>query len=295
MVHCEPMQLIEFQRRFVTEEACREHLFNVRWPNGFECPRCSHKHYSYVSTRNLYQCKACGYQAALTAGTIMHRTRTPLHVWFWAIYLVSRDKRGKSALSLSKELNISYWKAWTMLHKIRRAMTQRDAHYQLGNIVEIDDAYFGAPGGKRGRGTSKSKVIVAVSTTEEGKPQFAKMKVVENIDKKTLNHVAAETIKSGATVRSDGLNSYGDLAHRDFRHEVIETSKGLLPWVHVLISNAKAAIQGTFHGLHKKHMQQYLDEFCYRFNRRFWEPQLFGRLLNACVCSETITYAELTQ
>lgn len=174
-------------------------------------------------------------------------------------------------------------------------MRQRDAGYQLANLVEIDDAFFGAPGGKRGRGTSKSKVIVAVSTTEEGQPQFAKMKVVESIDKKTLNYVTAETIKPGSTVISDGLNSYGSLAHGNFRHVVIETSKEFLPWVHTLISNAKAAIQATFHGLHSKHLQQYLDEFCYRFNRRFWEPQLFGRLLKACASTNTITFAELTQ
>lgn len=301
MAHVQSLSLLEFQKKFNDEESCQEYLFNLRWEGGFKCPKCQHDSYSYISTRKLYQCKSCKYQASLTAGTVMHRTRTSLKIWFWVIYLIARDKRGHSALSISKSLEISYWKAWTMVHKIRNAMSQRDAEYQLCSLVEIDDAYFCGPdeNGKRGRGSSKAKVIVAVSTSNEGKPKFATMHVVKELTQDSVHDFASQKIAEGANIKSDGLNIYSKLTSRGYSH-IPKVTKGtdscdFLPWVHTLISNAKAFIEGTYHGLDRKHLQAYLDEFCYRFNRRFWENQLFGRLLNACLAAETKTFTELTQ
>lgn len=302
MAHTHSFSLLEFQQKFNDEKSCEKYLFNLRWKDGFQCPKCKHNDYTYISTRKLYQCKSCKHQASLTAGTVMHRTRTPLHIWFWTIYLVSSDKRGCAALPLSKKLSISYWKAWSMIHKIRNAMSKRDAKYQLCNIAEIDDAYFcgSDKDTKPGRGTTKAKVIISVSTSDKGKPQYVKMQVVEELNQDSVHDFASEGIAKGTSIKSDGLNIYSKLSSQGYSHtcKVVKLTEACnyLPWVHILISNSKAFIIGTYHGaLERKNLQTYLDEFCYRFNRRFWESQLFGRLLNACMVTKARTFAELTQ
>lgn len=300
MVQREAMTLFEFHQRFPTEKECAQHLFNLRWPDGFTCPRCSGQKYWFHSSRLLYECKNCRYQVSLTAGSAMHKTKTPLMVWFWTIFLVACDKRGHSALSISKELKVSYWVAWTLLQKIRRAMRGQDSQYKLKGIVEFDDAYFGGKDGgeKRGRGTSKSKVLVAISTDEEKKyAGFVKMQVVKNLDADTVNKFVTENIEPGSKVQTDDLNIYDSLSDHGIVHEQypIVSGEKPLPWAHTIIANAKRFILGTYHGLDSKHLQAYLDEFCYRFNRRFWEDQLFDRLLAACINSESISYSEITQ
>jgi len=301
MVQRETISLFEFHQRFPTHKECTEHLFKLRWPDGFACPRCKCQKYSFHSTRCLYRCKNCKHDVSLTAGSVMHKTRTPLMVWFWAIFLVACDKRGHSALSISKELKISYWAAWTLLQKIRKSMREQDSQYKLQGIIEIDDAYFGgkSTGKKRGRGTNQPKVIVAVSTDKDKKHAgFVKMKVVKDLDTSTVNKFIAKNVEPGSKVQTDDLSIYSFLDKHGIDHEIYPTVSGEkpLPWVHTIISNAKAFILGTYHGrMIPKHIQLYLDEFCYRFNRRFWEHQLFDRLLSACINCETTTYGELTQ
>ena len=295
------ISFFEFQQRFQTEENCRRRLFELRWPDGFVCPRCGGKDYYNLPKRRLFQCKECGYQTSLTAGTVMHGTQTSLLKWFWAIYLVSTDKRGLSALALSKKLEISYWRAWTMLQKIRQGMRDRDANYKLAGIVEIDDAFFGGPkegGDKRGRGSSKVPVIVEASTNGEG-IGYARMTVVDHVDGKTVKEIVKADIKEDQVIKTDGFSSYKIVKEEGHEHqrEIVKGRKAheALKWVHILISNAKAFILGTFHGVSKKHLQAYLDEFCYRFNRRWWENQLFDRLVTACATSRGIAFSELTQ
>jgi len=295
------MDLIEFQKRFRTEKQCERRLFKLRWPNGFKCPKCSHNKYFSLPKRKLFQCKECGYQVSLTAGTVMHKTRTPLLKWFWAIYLISTDKRGTSALMLSKKLKVSYWVAWTMLQKIRKAMRDRDSNYKLSGIIEIDDSFFGGPkqGDKRGRGSSKSTVLIEASTTDKGGIGYARMQVVDAVDGKHIKEVVKSDVNDNQVIKTDGYNAYEvveELGH-EHQKEVVGDKKAhtVLKWVHILSSNAKAFISGTYHGIDKKHLQAYLDEFCYRFNRRRWEYQLFDRLVTACANSSGITYSELTQ
>jgi hypothetical protein len=230
---------------------------------------------------------------------MFHRTRTPLRLWFWALFLVARDKRGHSALRLSKGLGIPYDRAWLMLHKIRSAMAHRDSRYQLNRDVELDEAYFGAPDPEgKGRGTSRVKALVAVSVTADGKPRFAKIQKVTRLDAHRVKRFSADGIEPGSRIRTDGLNIYRCL-RKCYAHEpVVATGKPkdqLLKWVHVIISNAKASITGTFNGLDGKHIQRYLDEFCYRFNRRYRETELFDRLLAACAGAPPLTYDELTR
>jgi transposase-like protein len=230
----------------------------------------------------------------------MHGTHTPLVKWFWAIYLASRDKRGISALRLKGELAVCYTTAWTMLHKIRKAMGERDAKYQLAGLVEVDDSYFGGPksGGKRGRGTEKRQVIVGVSLSGKKQPCFVKMAISENIKHETLAAFAQAHIEKGAVISSDAYTSYLKAFNSGkYRHEpkrFTKADKDHLKWLHVFVSNAKTFILGTYHGLGDQHFQAYLDEFCYRANRRGFTGELFDRLLFACASAFTITYKSLT-
>lgn len=299
------MDLVTFQQRFATEEPCRDRLFNLRWPEGFRCPRCNCDSAYFLEKRMLYQCTSCKHQTSLTARTVMHKTRTPLVKWFWAIYLVSTDKRGLSALALSRKVGIGLKCAWTMLHKIRKAMEARDSEYQLAGLIQVDDAFFNGGihkgGDKRGRGTNKVPVIVMAAVKDDA-ITFAKMEVVDDVDSENIKSVLVEHVAPDQIIRSDGFPAYNIVKEANFSHDkqIIYSKNGapmfdVLKWVNILVSNAKAFILGTYHGVQKKHLQRYLDEFCYRFNRRFWPGQGFDRLLLACSRSGTVTYAELRQ
>jgi len=297
MAQQEPLSFFEFKNKFNSEQSCREHLFQLRWPNGFVCPKCGHTECYSLKTRPVHECKKCHYQASVTSGTVMDNTRVPLEKWFWAIYLVSTDKRGHSALQLHKEIKVSYKTAWFMLHRLRKAMMERDWNYKLFNIVETDEAYFGAPthGGKRGRGTEKTKVIVSLSLSNDRCPLFAKMETAKKLNSNTINAFAENNIEKGASISSDGSNLYLQL--EDFLHTgkvYNPEDKEHLVWLHTIISNAKAFIQGTYHGLDEKHLDLYLAEFCFRFNRRFWPNQLFNRLLSACLLCPRFSFTDLT-
>lgn len=289
---------LEFQEQFGSEEACRKYLIELRWPNGFICPRCGCREYYCISTRNKYQCKNCRYQTSVTAGTVMDRSHLDLRIWIWAIYLIACDKRGYSAKQLSVELNLPYNTAWFLLHRIRKAMAQRDNNYVLSGIVELDDTYFGKAkkGGKRGRGTTKTKVLVALSKDEDDNPQFVKMQVVPNLKGKTIGKFAKCSITEGAIVQSDAYHSYRKPLAEKYLHDyqVFDADDDMLHWLHIIIGNTKAFVLGTFHGLGKKHLQSYLDEFCYRFNRRFVHGEIFSRLVCAVMASSPLRFADLT-
>lgn len=196
------INLIQFQNLFTSEEACQVHLFNMKWPDGYKCDRCEHEQYYETTTRKLklYECKKCRYQATVTVGTVLERTRTDLTKWFLAIYLVAHDKRGVSATLLTQELDITYKTAWLMLHKIRRAMGERDAQYTLAGIVELDEGFFGAPteGGKRGRGTEKTTVLVGLSLNKKGHPLYVKMEIIPDVKGTTLVNFAQSSIAEGS-------------------------------------------------------------------------------------------------
>ena len=301
-MEAEVMGLIDFQRKFSSEDACLVQLKHLRWPEGFRCPRCGHDKAYILRARRLFQCQACKHQASLTAGTIFHKTRVPLVKWFWMIFLMTRSKSGISVQSMQRMLEIkSYKTAWMMAHKIRKGLADRDARYTLRGVVEVDDAYFGgARSGPAGRGAKgKTKVVVAVEThgTRAG---FATMRTVETLEGAAIVDSLKGKLEAGTVARTDGLRSYRALAASGVRHQPEVVGDGpnavkLFPWVHILISNAKGNIRGVHHGVSDKHLQRYLSEFCYRFNRRYIEKQLFNRSLRACLSTPTITYAELSQ
>ena len=274
----------EFRRRYNTEDACRAELFRLRFPNGFVCPKCGCVEYYPVHGRNIYQCRSCRHQISVTAGTVMRRTHLPLTLWFWAIYLCATDKRGISAVQLSRTLGIYYDSAWHLLDQIRTAMGQRDEKYLLSGIVELDDGYVGGPShnGKRGRGTDKAKIVVAVSKTANSAPLFARMKAVDNVQGKTLQEIIDQYFVPKTKVECDGYRSYLNLEGVELNAKKYETDD--LHWVHKAISNLKAFLQGTYHGRCTK-LQAYLDEYCFRFNRRMTGNQIFLRLTRAVATS----------
>lgn len=285
------------QEQFSTDEACREYLFRLKWPTGFICPYCGCREYYHLKTRQKYQCKNCRYQASVTVGTVMDRSHISLQTWIWAIYLVSKDKRGSSAAYLSRELNISYKTAWFLLHRIRYAMAERDSRYMLLGIVEMDDAFFGATkkGSKRGRGTAKTKVIVALSKDEDDKPLYAKMQVVKDLKSPTIAKFAEKNIVGGSIVHTDAYHGYRKPMAAKYMHRygVFDPDSEMLKWLHIVIGNSKSYVLGTYHGLGKKHLQRYLDEFCFRFNRRYMKEKIFDRLLLAVSQSTMLRFTDL--
>jgi len=307
------MSWLIFHEEFQNEKSCYKWLFQTRWPNGYICPKCGEKEYWQIATRALYKCSYCHHQASLTAGTIFHKTRTPLMKWFMLIFRMATSKTGVSINEMRRELEIKDYKTvWAMAHKVRKAMADRDARYTLAGLVEIDESFFGASfSGKRGRGAEKKElVIVAISiwTDQEGKerPGFAHAFVAENAQAETIESILLrlgipenEVELLINAIRSDGWRSYQtvsndlDIAHHRAVLRDPKDSMKLLPWTHRVIANAKAVFSGPHRGVSKKHLQRYLSEVCYRFNRRFWEREAFHRLLYACASTTTVTRDEL--
>jgi len=308
--------LIEFQMTFTNDDDCAKHLMSQRWGNDFNCPKCGNKEFWYIIKRKLYECRSCHHQTSVTAGTIFHKTKVPLLKWYWLIYHMAMDKVGVSASEMQRILGIGQYRtAWLMAHKVRQAMAKRDEQYGLAGLVEMDESFFGPSGTKRGRGSEKkSTVLCAVSIYRNRKgeeiPGFAHMCVVENASAETIENYldrlgCSTTTKEGKqlmeAIRSDGWKSYGKAAkNKNLLHYKIvlidpKAAGRLLPWIHKVISNAKSVIRGAHRGVSEKHLQVYLSEITYRFNRRFWEKELFDRLIKACVTAETITYKSLVK
>lgn len=220
----------------------------------------------------------------------MDRSHLNLKIWLWAIYLVTMDKRGCSASMLSQFLCLPYKTSWHLLQRIRKAMQVRNELYQLSESIEFDHAFLGAPGGKRGAGTSKAKIAVAVSKQRNMRPLYLRMNVVKDLKANTIKKYADRYFVKNSTIYTDSARAYlsvfplnYDLKAENFG-SASKSSKHLF-WIHVLISNMKSFILGTYHGIKGNYLQLYLDEFSYRFNRRFKHCNIFERLIVAvCNC-----------
>ena len=289
------LSLVEFTARYGTDDACRSALFSARWPEGFRCPKCGATRVYARRDRPLHECAACGYQASVTAGTIFHRSHVALSKWFLAMYLNAESKRGISASELQDKIGVSYPTAWFMLLRLRSAMGQREARHLLSGVIQMDDAYYGGEGhGRVGRGTTRPKAVVAVSVNEHQVPLHLKIVLVRDFTQETVNQAVARFVEQGAKIVSDGLSAFDALERAGFRHEAVPTKhlpEGVEPFpvLHTQIANSKAWIGGTFHGLSPKHLQSYLDEFAFRFNRRRLQS-VFERLVVACATSTPTRY-----
>lgn len=295
-----PPTLLEFRRRFADEEACRLYLARCRWPDGFRCPRCQQVEALELPGRLLWRCRACGRDTSVTAGTVLHRTRTPLTQWFWAAYLVATQTPGFSALQLQRQLGIGrYETAWALLHKLRRAMVRPDRE-PLKEKVEVDETYIGGPeaGLKGGRQLVNKALVVAAVEVRGRASGRVRLQVVPDASAPSLTSFVAANVEPRAIVVTDGWGGYDPLRRMGYRHRpktqgAPERAAKLLPRVHRVFGNLKTWLRGTHHGVGNQHLQVYLDEFTFRFNRRRTPMAAFQTLLGLGTQQRPTTYHQL--
>lgn len=297
-----PTTLIEFHDRFPDEAACWRYLKEVRWPEGFRCPHCGSAENSYLEGRRLFQCAGCRRQTSVTARTVLHRTRTPLRKWFLAMFFFARHKQSISALQLKRDLGLSsYGTAWTMLHKLRAALT-RKPHQLLSGDVEADETFVGGPrsGGKRGRGAPNKTMVLVLVERRENSAGAAVLRAIPDGSFDSLGPELRGAIEGqNTTVWTDDWSGYLPLARHGVKHRsqvqgTPERAAKILPWAHVVASNLKAWLLGTFRGVSPQHLQRYLDEFTYRFSRRGISEKLFFYVARRAMQGEPLTYHRLT-
>lgn len=287
------LSLVEFMKCYGTEEQCFDALFAWRWPDGFICPHCGYDKGCRLSHRKLQQCHSCHRQTSVTAGTIFESTKLPLATWFLAIYLITQDKKGVSAMALHRQLGISYNAAWRLKHKLMQVMLERDQDYTLSGFIELDDAYLGGErsGGKPGRGAEgKTPFVAAVETTEQGCPRFLKLSVVKGFRGTEIEAWSKKHLSPGSIVISDGLACFNAVKAAGCEHDPIVCGGGRASveepefyWVNTTLGNLKSALRSTYHAIRPKYAQRYLAEFQYRFNRRFDLEQFIPRLASVAL------------
>jgi transposase-like protein len=296
-----PRTLLELEKRFSTDEECRAYLFALRWPDGFVCPRCGGQQ-AWAMHRGLWLCGKCRYQASVMAGTIFQDSRLPLTLWFRAIWYVTSQKNGVSALGIQRVLGLgSYETAWAWLHKLRRAMV-RPGRERLSGTVEVDETYWGAQEeGVIGRLT-EDKALILVAAQQDGPHKIGRIRMrrIPDLTQATLHGFIRENIEPGSVVRTDGLSAYAGL--EGYRHVPMlitgsgKTADELLPRVHRVVSLLKRWLLGTHQGaVRQGHLDYYLDEFTFRFNRRSSASRgkLFYRLVQQAVRIEPHPYQNL--
>jgi transposase-like protein len=294
-----PNNLIEFEKRFNSEEECYCYLFQIRWPNGVVCPHCKGEGKTWTTKRGLYNCPECGYQISVTSGTIFHGTRKPLVLWFHAMWHITSQKYGANALGLMRVLGLgSYHTAWEWLHKLRRAMV-RPGRDMLSGVVEVDETYVGGEKtGTRGRGAEgKSLVMVAVELDSEHKKKIGRIRLSRVLDASSIsiNKFLEENIEKGSVIDTDGWNGYNQVNLIGYIRNIVRDSESLgsdpLNHCHLIISLFKRWLLGTYQGAVKPdHVDFYLDEYTFRFNRRKSRSRgkLFYRLIQQAVAVEPV-------
>jgi hypothetical protein len=322
----EPTNMLEFQNQFGSDDACLDYLERLRWPNGFICPNCDHDFGYRIAYRRLIQCAVCRHQTSVTAGTLFHKTRIPLLKWFYMIYLTTSDKGGASAMRLSKQLGMHYATVWFCLHKIRSALARRDDAITLAGFIELDEAVIGPHARKTGRQRSKKddndhkkgprlkSLGRKPKTGKKTKTQTEVLVMVErenhsagNIAMKVITKTTRDDLREAAGLRVDDnrqffktdacqshyvLKSMGhDLLAQCLSNSPLSVEE--LPIVHRAIALVKRLLMGTYHGVSSRFLQPYLDEFCFRWNRRDHESTLWQSALRACALALPTQHAEL--
>ena len=299
-----PRDLLEFEARFSTPAACREYLIRLRWPEGFRCPRCGGTK-SWPKPNGLLRCAVCDYQVSVTAGTVFQDSRLPLTVWFRAVWCVTSQKNGISAIGLQRVLGLkSYKTAWTLQHKLRRAMV-RPGRDQLRGRVEVDEAFVGGEEtGVRGRET-ETKAMIAVAAEEDG-PGIGRIRMrrINDASAESLIPFVEDSIEPGSVVHTDGWLGYLPLEGMDYEREITflnrkkKTASELMPRVHRVVALLKRWLLGTHQGaVSMEHLDAYLDEFTFRFNRRTSRSRgkLFFRLMEQAVAVNPAPYKSLVK
>lgn len=308
--------LSEFQKAFSDEASCVAFLFKRRWPDGFICPGCSERRAAVLKSRpRLYECLDCGRQTSITAGTAMHRSKLPLTAWFWAAHLMATHSNGMSARQLEDQLGVTYKTAWLLTQKLRRSMVDPDRE-PLEGVVEVDqaeipfregDAFF-EPGN-----AGKILVIGAVEVIDRGVNQARprrkhaeyldtrsgriRLAMIANNSARSIEAFVKANVKRGTTLITDGHASYPGLT--GYRHDprIVGKMAGhiVLPWIHRAFSLMKRWSLGTYHGLRRKHVDTYLNEFVFRYNRRFHRHVSFEALLGLAAHYEPASYWDIVK
>lgn len=296
---------MDFQQRFASEAACLEYLAASRWPEGFECPGCGGRSAWVLERRHLWQCVDCRLQTSVTAGTVLHKTRTPLRVWFWAAYLVATHHPGISAKQLQRQLGLSrYETAWLILHKLRRAMVAPERE-RLRGEVEVDECLIGGvEAGHEGRGPGEKKTLVGVAIEVRGRGSGRlRLAALTDASGPSLQAFVYATVTPGAIVHTDGWRAYNKIANNGYEHrprsQRAAVLRGdhddpILPRAHRATSNLKMWLAGTHRGVSSAQLPVYLDEFVFRHNRRQTPMAAFQTLLGLGAQHGPSTYTDIT-
>lgn len=296
------MKLFEFERHFPDEESCRERFRQQRLREGVVCPKCGCVHHYWKSDKQMFQCKECGCRQSLRAHTVMHGSKLPFRYWFVAMHLLTATKHSFSAAEIQRQLgHRRYQPIWELVHKLRSIMGKRDDKYTLKGDIEIDEGFFTTeiPADekeqplKRGAGSqAKTKVLVIAESAEVENPKkgrkpksvgHIKMVVIPNQKASTIDAIASKVIDPASSLVSDDTKSHVHFKDMFTEHKSLVVDPKdigkVLPWVHIAISNAKTLFADLYHGVKREFLQEYLNEFCYKFNRRYFGEDLFDRLL----------------
>lgn len=294
-----PTSIREFQQMFPDEGACLEYLVRIRWPDGFCCASCDERAHYFYSERRTVVCKRCRRHIRVTAGSVMHRSKLPLSTWLYGAFLVSTLTPGISAVQFQRQLGISrYETAFQVLHKLRSAMVA-PGREPLHGTIELDETLVGGvhKGGKRGRSTEKKTLVVGAVEIRPGRkrPVVAgrvRLRAIPDASAATLDGFLDEHVAPGTIVLTDGHQGYQNLAKLGYDH--LPETGAELPLVHREFANLKTWLRGTHHDrVERQHLQAYLNEFCFRHNRRFWPFSAFVRLLTIAMDCPAATYRDL--
>ena len=313
-----PLSLPDFQRLFPNEAACAAYLERARWSDGFVCDYCGTlgEPYRFANRPSVCRCRHCNRDTSLTAGTVMERTHTPLSVWFWAAYLVASQTPGMSAAQFQRQLGLSrYETAFQILHKLRVGMVRPDQDRIGGNsfdAVEADETYVGGRTRGKGRGVHDMVLVAGAVEVKQRKHggslnkrrtgRYAgrvRLAVVPDRSAKSLGGFIERVVTPGATIISDDWSGYAALEKRGYLHTAVaergdmQVAETFLPIIHLVFSNLKTWLRGIHHGVSPQHLQAYLNEFTFRFNRRFYPFNAFRSLLGIAGDVTAPTYAEL--
>ncbi len=312
MVKSFPTTLLEFQHMFPDEQACSDYLARTRWPDGFVCPRCGAvgEAYRFEKRPTILRCRKCQRNTYLTAGTVMHATRTPLLAWFWGAYLVATQTPGMSALQFQRQLGLDrYETAFQLLHKLRAGMVRPDRDRIGGQRpVELDEVLIGGKTRGEGRGIHHKVCVAGAVEVRQKQDKHGRrfiyagrlrLQVLNDRGKQSLETFVTDNISPHSHITTDGWQGYDNLAAIGYDHRSVvldgdpEKTEKVLPMIHLVFSNLKAWLLGTHHGVSQQHLPAYLDEFVFRFNRRFYPMTAFASLLGIGTQVTAPTYDQL--
>lgn len=324
-----PTSLPDFQRVFPTDAACATYLEKLRWPDGFACPKCGvvGEPWRMAARPHVVRCPACRADVSLMAGTVMQGTHTPLSTWFWGAYLMTTQTPGQSALQFQRQLGLSrYETAWQILQKLRAGMVRPDRDAIGGeHAVEVDETLVGGRTRGEGRGVHHKVYVlgaVEVRARKEDEDRSAqglrddhqggrplkrrtyagrlRLQMVANRRGPTCMAFVRENVIRGSRVRTDGWGGYNDCTTAGYSHHAIPersdpaVAQAHLPMIHLVFSNLKSWILGTHHGrIETQHLQAYLNEYTFRFNRRFYPMTAFNSVLGLAARTVPPTYEAL--